>query len=376
MFLLFDKVYVKYDYLMDNNVDNMVITPNLNSIFLEDLKTAWRDLKAQMHNLDDLEELWTGDDAPYDNDKDFFTALKNKGTVNIHVNRDNYDKIIIKFIKLLFETLHVDIAWKIYNTFSLNSQLENTTTFLWGANDGLEKQKNNAKGITYLSKSEFITKWNAITLDLSWADYSVLRSEIIPNIGVEFLIANYLASGSDHNGSLGKKMLKLLGKKCNEEVQFLKSHLFYNIYKSWVQGVLGISDVNAEDDLIALKDTNDRTRWLFDDEGKYHRVDYVNRHPNIRFSTIRSEMMQAVTQNSQTPFEENLSDTIMDAVYDSLSLGYIDTAGIGSIMAEELKPLSTSAFECEDRLKVNVLFLNYIYKLKNANSGELNNFRL
>jgi len=87
-------------------------------------------------------------------------------------------------------------------------------------------------------------------------------------------------------------------------------------------------------------------------------------------------MMQAVTQNSQTPFEENLSDTIMDAVYDSLSLGYIDTAGIGSIMAEELKPLSTSAFECEDRLKVNVLFLNYIYKLKNANSGELNNFRL
>ena len=376
MFLLFDKVYVKYDYLIENDVDNLVITPNLQSIFLDDLKVIFSEMGNQMHNVDSLEELWTGDNAPYGNDKDFFTALKNKGTVNVHVDRDNYDKLIIRFIKLIYENMPSDVAWKIYNTFSLNSQLAKTTSFIWGTDGGSDNQKAQADAITYLSKADFLTKWNDTTLDLPWADYQTLRDEIEPKMGVEFLIANRLAGGQDHDSSLGTKMWKLLSKRCNEEVQFLKAHIFNNIYKGWAQTVLGLGDVNAEDDLMALASTNAKTAWLFDDEEKYHRPEYVAKHSNVNFRQIRDAVMQAVTQNSQTPFEENLSDTIMDLVYSNISNGYFDPSEITTILNEELGTYTTSGFECEDRMIVNVLFLNYIYKLKNANDSELSNFAL
>ena len=378
MFLLFDRVYVKYDFLIDNNVDNLVITPNLQSIFLEDLRTIYSEMGNQMHNVDSLEELWTGDDAPYGNDKDFFTALKNKEKVNVHVDRDNYDKLIIKFIKLVYNpsTMTSDVAWKIYNTFSLNSQLAKTTSFIWGTNGGSDNQKAQADAVSYINKTEFLTKWNDVTLDLPWDDYTTLRNEIEPKLPVEFLIANRLASGTDYDRELGTKMHKLLAKRCNEEVQFLKAHIFNNIYKGWAQTAMGLGDVNAEDDLMALASTNDKTAWLFDDEEKYHRPEYVAKHNNVRFTTIRSAVMQAVTQNSQTPFEENLSDAIMDVVFDSLSRGYLESSEIDTVMTEELGTYTTSGFECEDRMIVNVLFLNYIYKLKNANDNELLKFAL
>ena len=375
MFLLFNKVYAKYDFDLDNNVDNLIITDRLSAVFLEEIDTVWGDRPPQMHNVDTLEELWSDSDAPYDNDRDFFTALKNKEKVIIRMNRENYDKLFIKFIKLIYENLPQDVAWKVYNTFAQNSLQVGSNVHAW--HDQAAQGLNAVVG--KITKSDFITKWGNVTLDLPWADYATLRSQIRNQLPIEFLIANRLAGGPDADPAIGPKMYSLVADKVSEEANFLKGHLFNNIYKGWAQTVLDLdSDVNAEDDIFALKDTNDKTRWLLSDSDRMQRIDHTGH--NISWSGLRKSVMDAVTldsaNNPNNFFEENLTDSAMDIIHANRSTKTMDSAQVNSIINNELRDKAPSVFEAEDRTKVNVLFLNYLYKLKNTSNAELNNFRL
>jgi hypothetical protein len=85
--------------------------------------------------------------------------------------------------------------------------------------------------------------------------------------------------------------------------------------------------------------------------------------------------MEAVTQ-SVTPMEEALTDEMMDYVYDNTSVRNFTTANITSILNSDKTHLGPSVFECDDRIKVNALFLNYIYKLSNDTDSELGSFTI
>ena len=142
---------------------------------------------------------------------------------------------------------------------------------------------------------------------------------------------------------------------------------------SLVQTVLGISSIDAANDLLDLEETNDKTRWLFDDDSAYFSNDYQARHPNINFRAIRTSIMEAVTETT-TPMEEALTDEMMDFVYNNVAVRNFTSAEITTILNNDKTHLGPSVFECDDRIKVNALFLNYIYKLSNDTDSELGMF--
>lgn len=399
MFLLFDKVYVKYDFLLENNKPTIIISPNLGSIVWDELAQVHEGIGAQIHNVEMYEQMfanfvapevvppeneddvWPTEleaiDSPYANDLAFFQDLLDRERVNIHVDTTAYDILFSKFLKIFFPNMSTDTAWKTYNIFRTNSQLLNTTSFIFGIADGEQAQRDAANAWVPRTRAQFLEVYNATTLDLPDADYNTFRTNAKQKMGVEWLIANRLNDGDQtYDVAMGEKMYALMAKRVNEEVTFLKSSLFSNMFRDWSQNVLGIANtVNANTDLMDLKDTNDKTRWIFDDDAKYFKPDYIARHPNIRFSTIRSDILSAVTANT-TPIEEALTDTMMDFVYDSVSVQNFTSADITSILDSDRAHLGPSVFECEDRIKVNALFLSYIYKLKNDSDGELGQYNL
>ena len=173
-------------------------------------------------------------------------------------------------------------------------------------------------------------------------------------------------------------MYSLVADKVSEEANFLKGHLFNNIFKGWAQNALDLdSDVNAEDDIFALKDTNDKTRWLLSDSDRMQRIDHTGH--NISWSGLRRDVMNAVVTDASNPnnfMEENLTDSAMDIIHTNRITKTMDSSEVNSIINNELRDKAPSVFESEERTKVNVLFLNYLYKLKNTSNAELNNFRL
>lgn len=396
MFLLFDRVYVKYDFMLDNNVDNLIISPNLSSIVWDELQMVHTNIGNQMHNVDMYEQLFVDFIAPptvapaedqpapdpleaiatpYANDLEFFKALLTKGKVNIHVDTTAYDIIFSKFIRIFFPNMPRDIAWKTYNIFRTNSQLLKTTGFTWGINGGDAMQQQLAAAWTPRTKDEFLAVYDATTRDLPDADYESFLLDAKQKIGIEWMIANRLNGDNTYDVFLGEKMYKLMAQRISEEVLFIRSALFSNLFRPWVATVLGISQPDANTDLLDIENLTDTTRWLFDDDEAYFTANYRTKHPNINFTTIRSEIFQAVTANT-TPIEEALTDDMMDVVYNNTAISNFTSDEITSILNNDKIHLGPSVFEFEDRIKVNALFLSYIYKLSNDNDLELGLYSL
>lgn len=396
MLLLFDRVYVKYDFMLDNNVDTLIISPNLSSMVWDELEVVHSNIGNCMHNVDVYGQLFTGFvppltepeeegqpapdqleaiETPYENDLAFFQALLDKGKVNIHVDTVGYDILFSKFLKIFFPSMTREVAWKTYNIFRTNSQILKTTSFVWGTEAGEQAQHDNLAAWVPRTKDEFLAVYDSISRDLPDADYTTFLTSARQKIGMEFMIANRLSGDETYDVFLGEKMYKLMEQRINAEVLFLKASLFNNMFRPWVQTVLGISSVDATNDLLDLKETNDKTRWLFDDDNAYFSNDYQARHPNINFREIRTAIMQAVTQ-SVTPMEEALTDEMMDYVYDNVAVRNFTTANITTILNSDKTHLGPSVFECDDRIKVNALFLNYIYKLSNDTDSELGSFTI
>ena len=385
MFLLFDRVYVKYDFMMDNNTDNLLCSPNIPSLIWDELEAIHTNMGEQMHRVDTYEDLVGTAEVgaldrndeqiviPYLNDLAFFDALLTKGKVNIHVDTIAYDKIFSKFLKIFFPDMSRDVAWKTYNIFRTFSQMLNTTSFVWGG-AGEQQQIDNAASWIPRTQTEFLSVYDSISRDLEDAAYTTFIASAKQKIGIEFMIANRLAGDETYDVFLGQKMYKLMVSRVNEEGTFLKSTLFNNMFRPWVQTVLGVT-VDASNDLLDLKDTNDKTRWLFDDDEKYFTPDYQTRHPNIRFSDIRTAMIASITEDV-TPQEEALTDQMMNFVHDNVSVQNFTSANITTILNTDKTYLGPSVFECEDRIKVNALFLSYIYKLAVDEDDEMSIFSL
>ena len=143
----------------------------------------------------------------------------------------------------------------------------------------------------------------------------------------------------------------------------------------WVQTVLEISNVDPVNDILSLENTNDKTRWLFDDDKQYFTANYKAKHPNINYSGIRAQILQAVTDTT-APIEEALTDEMMDYVSNNVALQNFTSDEITAILTADKTHKGPSVFECEDRIKVNALFISYIYKLSIDNDPELNYYIL
>jgi hypothetical protein len=66
----------------------------------------------------------------------------------------------------------------------------------------------------------------------------------------------------------------------------------------------------------------------------------------------------------------------MDFVHDNISVQNFTSENITTILNNDKTHLGPSVFECENRLKVNALFIGYMYKLAVAEDDELDMFSL
>jgi len=368
MFLLFDRVYVKYDFMLDNGVDNLIISPNLTPTMFDELEAIHTTLGERVAQADLYEDL------PYANDLEFFQTMLDKGTLNVHVDVVAYDHVFSKFMRIFFPNMPKEQVWKTYNIFRSSSQMLQTTSFIWGG-AGEATQKENAAAWSPRTKEEFFDVYDNSTLDLPDADYDTLRSNAKPKIGVEWMIANRLSGDETYDVFLGEKMYKLMAGRVTSEVMFIRSALFNNMFRPWAKTVLGVTDIDPINDLLDLESETDVTRWLYDDDEGFFTADYKAKHPNISFSNIRSQIFQAITE-STTPIEEALTDEMMDYVGNNVGVQNFTTAEITSILNADMMHKGPSVFESEDRIKVNALFINYLYKLTIDSSTDLDYYKL
>ncbi len=359
MFLLFDKVYVKPEYRMDMERPRGIITPALGDVMLEGIETKFRNLGESYFNVDSYEDL-VGSDKQFPNDSEFFEFLLSKGSMDIFVNSATYNKLFVKWIKLMYPTITKEDAFRIYNANTTASKLITRQDFTWGSdNEGVDSQKELAKAFEYLTKDQFQGLFKTVTVD----ENSTLTGKIRAKAPIELLIANKLNGNNTYDESLGIKMYAILSKKVLDEALFIRSSLLQNINKDWVSKLLGVSYA-IDEDLFALEGTNDTIDFILNNQSIDNvKVDIADFRQKMfeasgteagdDDSTLSKEVIKIV-QNSSTKLSSNDIDTVIDKEIDS----------------------ALSAFEIEDRLKVNVLLLNYFYKLKKTSSATLANFSI
>jgi hypothetical protein len=67
---------------------------------------------------------------------------------------------------------------------------------------------------------------------------------------------------------------------------------------------------------------------------------------------------------------------MMDYVGNNVAVQNFTTAEITSILNADMVHKGPSVFESEDRIKVNALFINYLYKLTIDSSADLDYYKL
>ena len=165
MFLLFDKVYVKPEYRMDMERPRGIITPALGDVMLEGIETKFRNLGESYFNVDSYEDL-VGSDKQFPNDSELFEFLLSKGSMDIFVNSATYNKLFVKWIKLMYPTITKEDAFRIYNANTTASKLITRQDFTWGSdNEGVDSQKELAKAFEYLTKDQFQGLFKTVTVD-------------------------------------------------------------------------------------------------------------------------------------------------------------------------------------------------------------------
>ena len=357
MYLLFDKVYVKPMYMLDMERPRVIISPDASSELLEGIETKFRNLGEMFYNVDGYNKLVGGEGA-FADDKEFFTWLADKGKVDIFVDSNAYHKIFVKWIKIMYPDISKESANKIYQLTKTNSKLITRTHYHWGAdNNGADDQKALADDFKWLSTEEFQGLFKQVQV----VKDNALVGRIRAKAPIEMQIAGKLNEKDTYDDSLGTKMFALLDKKVDEELGHIKDHLLHNINKDWVQNFLDIT-YTPGDDIFALEGANTKTDFVLGVKDKSS-IDVVE---------FRTAIGQAIGATAGDD-DGGIPDSVIAIV--QKSTGKITGSDIATIIDKDRQsPLGI--FAIEDRIKVNVMLLNFFYSLKNSNSAELANYSI
>lgn len=362
MFLLFDKVYVKPEYMLDLERPRVIISPNASEILAEEIELKFRSLGEQYHNVDSYDEL-VGEGKAFPNDIEFFNWLTDKGRVDIFTDSTTYNKLFVKWIKTIYPDITKELAWKIYSLVSTHTKLTVKSMFTWGTdNAGVDAQKQQANSFEWLTKEKFQGLFKTETIE----NNSALTGRVRAKAPMEFLIASKLAGKSTYDDSLQQKIYAIGIKKIKDEMNHIKNFLVHNINKEWVQKLVGVS-YSAGDDLFALKGTNSKIDFLLDDMLE---LDLAKHDVDI------ADLREAALTESGAPNGDSdigLPSWFIKALQGSTDK--IDSATLTKILDFEVSNVC-SLFEVDDRMKVNVMLLNYFYNLKNNNTEELSKYSI
>ena len=343
--------------MLDMERPRVIISPDASSELLEGIETKFRNLGEMFYNVDGYNQL-VGGEGEFANDKEFFNWLLDKGRVDVFVDSNAYHKIFVKWIKIMYPDISKESANKIYQLAKTNSRLITKTHYHWGAdNNGADDQKALADNFKWLSTEEFQGLFKQVQV----VKDNALVGRVRAKAPIEIQIAGKLNDKSTYDDSLGTKMFALLDKKIEEELGHIKDHLLHNINKDWVKNFLSVS-YTAGDDIFALEGANAKVDFVLGVKDK-SAIDVVE------FRTAIGQAIGATTGDD----DGGIPDSVIAIVQKSKDK--ISSSDIATIIEKDRQsPLGI--FSIEDRIKVNVMLLNFFYNLKNNNSAELANYSI
>ena len=164
MFLLFKKVYVKPQYLLDLDDNRGIVSPDLTSLIGDEMAAKYRDLGEQWFNVDNYAEL-VGESGVYDSDDAMFLDLVGKEKGTIYVDSLTYNTLFVKYIKAMYPEMSKETAWKVYNSFATQSKLMPYYGMHWGTDrDGVDNQVSLATAFEYATREIFGGVWNTTSV--------------------------------------------------------------------------------------------------------------------------------------------------------------------------------------------------------------------
>ena len=343
--------------MLDMKRPRIIISPDASSELLEGIETKFRNLGEMFYNVDGYNQL-VGGEGEFADDKEFFNWLLDKGRVDVFVDSNAYHKIFVKWIKIMYPDISKESANKIYQLTKTNSRLITKTHYHWGAdNNGADDQKALADNFKWLSTEEFQGLFKQVQV----VKDNALVGRVRAKAPIEMQIAGKLNDKSTYDDSLGTKMFALLDKKIEEELGHIKDHLLHNINKDWVKNFLSVS-YTAGDDIFALEGANAKVDFVLGVKDK-SAIDVVE------FRTAIGQAIGATTGDD----DGGIPDSVIAFVQKSKDK--ISSSDIATIIEKDRQsPLGI--FSIEDRIKVNVMLLNFFYNLKNNNSAELANYSI
>jgi hypothetical protein len=357
MFHLFDKVYLEFDTKISAGINRIVISERFAAPL--GIEPEAPNL-IQFHYAKTVGEL-IGTDKAFTTELDFFKGLKLLGDANpsplvVYCDKSAFLHLFISWNKSILENVSAADLWKIFR-FSIEKE-----TYL---------SKFSADYMTFVEYSianwsieEFDTKFNDLDpdKDRQW------NAQIIPNLGIEVLLASYLLTQSSAiSDALKSKILLLTTRSIQSELYEAKFELIVNYQNKTLHDILSVSDIQSLEELFSHPRTSifvEQRLWTED---------------SVLYPTGNGS---ALNINA-------ISDTDMLRLVDGFNLSRVELGGIGastpqsdiinrlpwvvrgSMTDQELTSLlvnesfigSSMAVGDVDIKNINIIFIDWILKL-------------
>jgi hypothetical protein len=191
VFHLFKKVYLESDDVIDVNNDRLVISQTNGVSMLQDLDgVAHGRLIEYARSIDDL----VGEGKKYANFLLFLNSLNQYTFTSdrkliVYVDKENFLKIAITWIKVVLPSATVDDAYTMVSTYQFQTRMFGTSTYY-----NYSRSYKTTQIEDYISQQEFSQVFYQINVDSSV--YNGFVNIVKSDLSLELLLASYLANGS------------------------------------------------------------------------------------------------------------------------------------------------------------------------------------
>jgi len=353
-FHLFDKVYLEHDGSIDKMRDRVVISATNGFA-----PAATEDEEGTVHyyGLNLAEIIGTPDTCPFSNAADFFKTLKEtsdstgKG-ITIYTDKINGIYVFSCWMKMLFDNLSSDNAWRIFSNFIDKTAYGN---FLYYEDFNLGQY----------TKEDFVSAYDSVitSQDKTWVQTN------IGSMSLELLLATYVndKTNTTIKNALKDVLFKFVKRSCIGVAYDAKETIIRQAHNTTFKTNLGLSNIEKIDDVF-----NDSTLSILNGSLWNNTLERLTHDSTTQFN------IDAITSADATAIIAAInavSNAMPRGSIDYINTDYFNWVASGSISDDNLVSLladtSLTAVQLsgeEDFESINVHFFDYVLGLEQSSN--------